>query len=294
MLTQLGYYGLIMAKTYRDANPAENVVILDRNGSVGGVWSQERSYPTLKSNNMLGTYERSDFPMDTATYGVEPGEHIPAEAMHKYLCNFAEKFDLTRRIRFGSEVEVVEKGPKDSWILTMKVKREKEASTTSKLTTKKLVIATGLCHEPNLPKFKGGDSFDRPIYHFPSEHHLVEKATKNVAVLGGAKSGWDAAYAYASKGVHVEWVIRGDGSGPSWMAPPYVTPLKRWLEELVSSRLLTWFSPCVWGDADRYGRIRKWLHQTSIGRFIVDKFGGSWEMILSLTMVTINIQKRRN
>ena len=58
------------------------------------------------------------------------------------------------------------------------------------------------------------------------------------------------------------------------MAPPYVTPLKKWLEKLVHTRFLTWMSPCVWGEADGFGGIRSWLHGTSIGRFLVDKFWG--------------------
>lgn len=56
------------------------------------------------------------------------------------------------------------------------------------------------------------------------------------------------------------------------MAPPYVTPLKKWLEKLVHTRFLTWLSPCVWGDADGYGPIRRFFHSTVIGRFIVDSF----------------------
>lgn len=56
------------------------------------------------------------------------------------------------------------------------------------------------------------------------------------------------------------------------MSPPYVTPLKKWLEKLVHTRFLTWMSPCIWGDADGYGGIRHFLHGTAIGRFIVDRF----------------------
>jgi hypothetical protein len=56
------------------------------------------------------------------------------------------------------------------------------------------------------------------------------------------------------------------------MAPPYVTPLKKWLEKLVHTRFLTWLSPCVWGDTDGYGPIRRFFHSTVIGRFIVDSF----------------------
>jgi hypothetical protein len=74
------------------------------------------------------------------------------------------------------------------------------------------------------------------------------------------------------------------GHGPCWMPPPYVTPLKKWLEKLVHTRFLTWLSPCVWGDADGYGRIRSWLHGTSIGRFLVDKFWG----VLGDDVLTLN------
>lgn len=56
------------------------------------------------------------------------------------------------------------------------------------------------------------------------------------------------------------------------MSPPYVTPLKRWLEKLVHTRFLTWMSPCIWGDADGYSNIRSYLHGTSIGRFFVNTF----------------------
>lgn len=58
------------------------------------------------------------------------------------------------------------------------------------------------------------------------------------------------------------------------MAPPYVTPLKKWLEKLVHTRMLTWFSPCVFGDADGYPGTRSFYHGTSIGRSVVDTFWG--------------------
>lgn len=68
------------------------------------------------------------------------------------------------------------------------------------------------------------------------------------------------------------------------MAPPYVTPLKKWLEKLVHTRFLTWFSPCVWGNADGYTGIRNFYHGTSIGRKIVDTFWG----ILGGDVLTLN------
>lgn len=68
------------------------------------------------------------------------------------------------------------------------------------------------------------------------------------------------------------------------MAPPYVTPLKKWLEKLVHIRFLTWLSPCVWGDADGYGPIRRFFHGTAVGRFFVDRF---WA-ILGADVITLN------
>lgn len=68
------------------------------------------------------------------------------------------------------------------------------------------------------------------------------------------------------------------------MAPPYVTPLKKWLEKLVRTRFLTWFSPCIWGAADGYSGIRNFLHGSYIGRKIVDTF---W-YILGNDVITLN------
>ncbi|KAG9746101.1 dimethylaniline monooxygenase (N-oxide forming), partial [Aureobasidium melanogenum] len=96
--------------------------------------------------------------------------------------------------------------------------------------------------------------------------------TSAVTVIGGSKSAWDVAYACASRNVPVNLVIRSSGQGPTWMAPPYVTPVKAWLEKLVHRRFLTWLSPCIWGDEDGFGSIRNFLHGSWLGRKVVDAF----------------------
>lgn len=68
------------------------------------------------------------------------------------------------------------------------------------------------------------------------------------------------------------------------MSPPYVTPLKKWLEKLVHTRFLTWFSPCIWGEADGFTSVRRFLHGTAVGRFFVDRF---WA-ILGGDVITLN------
>ena len=63
-----------------------------------------------------------------------------------------------------------------------------------------------------------------------------------------------------------------------------MTPLKKWLEKLVNTRLLTWFSPCIWGYADGFTRIRWFWHETAIGRVITRAF---WR-VLGNDVLTLN------
>lgn len=51
-----------------------------------------------------------------------------------------------------------------------------------------------------------------------------------------------------------------------------MTPLKKWLEKLTATRVLTWFSPCIWGSADGYPLPRRLLHQTRLGRLATRAF----------------------
>ncbi|KAK8071288.1 hypothetical protein PG997_011491 [Apiospora hydei] len=254
-----GLSGLAVAKAFHQLNSDKSLVILEAASSLGGTWAKDRLYPGLKSNNMIGTYEYPDFPMDPETFGVKPGEHIPGAVLHDYLTKYAEKFDILQKIRYSHKVLTAEhrQGPEGGWILST----QDASGTDSKVAAKKLVVATGLTSQPFLPKFNGQEMFDVPLFHskdFLTHAGTIETA-KSVTVFGGTKSSWDAVYEYATNGVHVDWVIR-------------------------DTRLLTWFSPCVWGDADGYVKTRRFLHGTPFGRFIVNTFWG----ILGNDVITRN------
>ncbi|KAK7702110.1 hypothetical protein SLS57_011494 [Botryosphaeria dothidea] len=123
-------------------------------------------------------------------------------------------------------------------------------------------------------KFEGSDSFNAPLFHTKDffKNEEVLETSETVAVYGGAKSGWDAVYAYATSGVKVDWIMRESGRGPCWMAPPFVGPTKVWIEKVVFMRIFTWFSPCLWAYGDGYDFIRSFLHRTAFGRWLVDMF----------------------
>lgn len=277
-----GWSGLAAIKTYLEVNPSSNVILLEAASSVGGVWAKHRLYKGLKSNNMLGTYEFSDFPMDEVSFGVKPGEHIPGHVLQYYFEQYAEHFKFSHRIHLGSRVRSAEHRPDDSWLLAVH-----SGGIESAIQTKKLIMATGITSEPYLPTFEGQDDFSAPLFHcrdLRQHEGKILQPEKRVAVFGGTKSAWDAVYACATSHMQVDWIIRESGHGPIWMAPPYVTPLRKWLEKLVTTRLLTWFSPCIWGEADGFGPIRRFLHGTWLGRKIVDAF---WS-ILANDVIQLN------
>jgi cation diffusion facilitator CzcD-associated flavoprotein CzcO len=255
-----------MAKTYLEINPQTNLVILESQATVGGVWAKERLYPGLKTNSTLGSYGYPDFQLTEELFDVHPDKPITGEVLYQYFYKYAEKYHLLERCRFNTKVESVERKYGGGWVVNCGQ---------HSILTSKLVVSTGMTSEPFIPAIPGSESFNAPIFHVKSLHEqvpIVSKNAKNVVILGGSKSAYDAAYAFATNGVTVDWVIRESGTGPVWMSPTLVTPLKKRLDYLIGVRFLTWLSPCVWGANDGFGGIRNFLHRTWFGRFIVDTF----------------------
>lgn len=193
------------------------MAVLDYAPSIGGVWAKHRLYPGLKSNNLVGTYEYPDFPMDTPTFGVKPDEHIPGHVIHAYHEAYAKHFGFFDLCRCKTKVLSAEHKPDGGWILT--VSRDYgdvapgEEAPMSRLSTRRLIIASGLTSEPFMPHIEGQESFGAPLFHskeFLQNADTVDPAkTKRVTILGGTKFAWDAAYAYGTKGIQVDWIIRG-------------------------------------------------------------------------------------
>lgn len=177
---------------------------------------------------MLGTYEYSDFPMDTQTYGVKPGEHIPGHVVHRYLTNYAETFGIYNKIQFNTKVESAEHKESGGWVLTVSRDTADGNTQHSRISTSKLIIATGLTSEAFIPKFDGSEEFEPPLFH--SKHFLKYAdsldTTKSVCVFGGTKSAWDVVYQYATRGVKVDWIIRESGHGPTWSKRSHVLLLE--------------------------------------------------------------------
>ncbi len=280
-----GLQGLVAAKTYLACEPGVDLLIMDSNSSVGGVWAKENIYPGLRSNNLLGTYEYTDFPMRAAGLGVKEEEHIPGDSIYEYFRRYAETFDLMRRIQFKSIVRSAEQVD-SGWRLQVLETGESSshasvqtAPQSSTIRCRKIIVATGVNSAPNAINIAGSADFDRPLLSFASlgrsaSEILSSPFISNVTITGGSKSAFDAVYMFASAGKRVDWVIRPAGHGATYMGPAYIHlgPFKTWLESLPDLRPLTWFSPCLWGDSDGFTSIRRLLHNTRWGRATVDAF----------------------
>lgn len=202
-------------------------------------------------------------------YGVQPGEHIPGTVIHRYLTDFAKKFGVLTRTRFNTRVESIAPTQDKRWTVTTTSNGAKQT-----IEARKIIVATGLTSQPNIPQYAGAETFGAPYFHtkeFCRNSSTVDKA-ENVVIVGGAKSAMDVAFPYAAAGSHVDMVIRPNGNGPVWISYPWVMGGKKRLELLLSIRWMTWFSPCPFGGVAGWQWARNLLHGTAIGRFIVDKF----------------------
>lgn len=186
--------------------------MLEAADTCGGTWGEQRIYPGLKSNNLIGRYEYPDLPMDEATYGVKDREHIPGMTLHRYLTDFAKQHGVYERTRFNHKLESVTPTSDESWILEVNANGKPQS-----IHSKKLILATGLTSMPNMPKYKGEESFGAPLFHAKDFHaqRATLKTSKNAVIIGGAKSAYDVAWAYCDAGVQVDLVIRPNGNGLS-------------------------------------------------------------------------------
>ncbi|KAL2817891.1 hypothetical protein BDW59DRAFT_130126 [Aspergillus cavernicola] len=274
-----GWNGLVTAKTALEFDPSLTLLILESSSSVGGVWSKDRLYKGLQTNNVLGSYEYSDFAMIDVIPSLQAGQHIPGEDVHTYLKAYTEHFDLANKIRLNYLVESVEYTPEKSWVVRgIDGSKDLSERPDYEILTPKLILATGLTSQGRIPAFEGQEFFEAPLFHvrdFALHQGSVTNQGTPVTILGGGKSGWDAVYACASTGREVNWVIRESGHGPIWMMPKLVTPFKLLLENLPATRVVSLFSPCVWTDpGDRFSFVRRFLHGTWLGRKLVGVFWG--------------------
>lgn len=182
-----GIAGLASAKVLLHAG--FDVAVLDRTPDVGGVWSANRCYPGLRTQNSKRAYCFSDFPMP-AHYPDLPD----AEQMQAYLAAYADRFEIIDRIQLNSEV-INATALADGWSITL---CDTGSGAIKTHHYEHLIVANGVFSDPAIPDYPGNDDFiaGGGRVSAPSQFHDLDEAVgKHVVVVGYGKSACDLAQA---------------------------------------------------------------------------------------------------
>ncbi|MGW5573492.1 flavin-containing monooxygenase [Nocardia thailandica] len=152
-----------------------DIVIFEKGDDVGGVW-RENTYPGAAC----------DVPSPFYSFSFEPNPRWPHRfsrqpAILEYMRGIADKYDIRRHVRFGTEVTAA--GFDDAtgkWTVT--------TADGDTVVVDVLVSAVGQLSRPGFPEIEGADRFAGPAFHSAQWDHDVDLTGKRVAVIGTGAS----------------------------------------------------------------------------------------------------------
>jgi cation diffusion facilitator CzcD-associated flavoprotein CzcO len=153
----------------------EDIVIFEKADDVGGVW-RENTYPGAAC----------DVPSPFYSYSFEPNPRWPHRfsrqpAILDYVHGVADKYDVRRHIRFGTEVTGASFDESTGkWTV--------EVGDGEAVVVDVLVSAVGQLSRPAYPDIAGSEKFVGPAFHSATWDHDVDLRGKRVAVIGTGAS----------------------------------------------------------------------------------------------------------
>ena len=233
-----------------------------------------RNYASFWSQTGLRMTEYSDKPMILPEGEDTYHDTFRAKDVTKYLEEYIDEhryLDRTLRDRmlFSICVKRIEKSEaQDAWTVQA---TDRQTNKACEFKTHRLMIASGLTSEPNMPDFSGRETFKGPMLHsenFGNSSILTSPGIKYVVVVGGGKSAADMVYALAKAEKSVFWVVRKPGTGPGAFIDIKGHGRYKNAAEIGCTRLMTSLGPSAyptskWKDA--------WVHRTKSGRAVLDK-----------------------
>ena len=200
-----GIAGLVTAKVLRE--DGFDVVVLEKEPSVGGVWVDSRTYPGLRTNNSRYTYAFSDHPY-ARTADVFP----TAEQVREYFASYVARFRLAPLVRLSTEVVGVSRREAGFEISV------RAPGGPASLDCDFVAVCAGVFSEPQMPEIEGADRFTGALLHSSEATEPALFAGSRVVVVGAGKSALDCAAWAASSAKTCTLVFRA----PHWMTPRYL------------------------------------------------------------------------
>ncbi len=152
----------------------DDVVVLEREEDLGGTW-YVNTYPGCQCDvpSLLYSFSSAPNPEWTRTFAPQP-------EIEDYLRAVAERANVKRLIRFGTEVTGAswEPGPR----------RWSVETTGGTVTGDLLVLASGFLSTPSVPAIDGLDQFAGTVFHSARWDHDHDLAGERVAVIGTGAS----------------------------------------------------------------------------------------------------------
>jgi len=169
-----GFSGIGMAVRLLQAG-IDDIVVIERSDQVGGTW-RDNTFPGAACDIPSDLYSFSFAPNPDWTRVFPPQAEILA-----YLRGVADRFGVTAKIRFGTELE---RGDWDDgermWRLSLAGGAQIEARI--------FVSASGPFVDPTWPSIPGLDMFASARFHSARWDHSVDQTGKRVAVIGTGAS----------------------------------------------------------------------------------------------------------
>jgi dimethylaniline monooxygenase (N-oxide forming) len=289
LIVGAGIYGICAASTYLQLHETHDIVVLDSDQDVGGVWSKQRHYPLFWSQSGVSVAGFPDKAFDPPAEAERYHGLVEAKWLGKYLEDYVsdQVYDgrsLRERFSFRATVLDVSRAGGDGRDLgAWRVEADREG-TRVVYWSQKIIIASGLSSLPNMPELPGKDTFIGTIVHqkdigeslllTDSEPNIDDQET--ITIYGGSKSAADLAYAAVKDRSRygqrrkVNWIIRKTGTGPLAFVHPK-SPVSGYdnLAELGSIRMMAGLS-CAnpWLPANTW---REWFFNTPLGEWVQNK-----------------------
>ncbi len=180
----------------------ESFVLLEAKQDLGGTW-RENTYPGVAVDIPSISYSFS-FETDFAwSRQFAPGNEIQA-----YVRHCAEKFGVTKHIRYGAKVVRSAFDPtSDTWSTHL--------DTAEVIRSRYLVAATGLLSQPKFPKIIGLEHFGGKSMHTSCWDHDYSIWGKRTAIIGTGPSAVQIIPTIGPEVAHLSVFQRT----PAWIAP---------------------------------------------------------------------------
>ncbi len=181
-----GAAGLATAKSLLDEGL--EVTVLELGDRPGGLWVQGNgsglspAYDSLHLNTSKGRTEFADFPMP-----ADWPDYPSAAMIAGYLADYAERFGVTERIRFGAEVVSVDRTD-TGWTV---VSRQDDEVAIEEFDA--VVVANGHNWDPRWPDPQYPGTFDGEQMHAHDYRSASQFAGRRVMVVGMGNSAMDIA-----------------------------------------------------------------------------------------------------